>query len=139
VTFLPEADQEFLASKGIVHELLKESVNGSERRGVLFPAFTFTGTLYAGEGAGGLIACNSCDLLVMIADGYPTTKLDSFYTVPRLKRPDSSNPKNADVDTPMFGRTWQFWSRHLDDADWRPGVDSLQTYLSIVRDELRMA
>ena len=73
----------------------------------------------------------------MIPDGYATTKLDSFYTIPRFKRADGHDPQNATVDSALFGKTWQFWSRHLDDNDWRVGIDGLRTFISYIRGELR--
>jgi hypothetical protein len=139
MSFLPEEDQEFLDGKGLQYELLTEKTpEGTERRGVLLPGFAFVGDLRT-RGDGALIACASCDLLVLVPDGYATTKLDSFYTIPRLKRPDGSDPQNANGEPALFAKTWQFWSRHLDDSDWRVGVDGLRTYLSYIRGELRRA
>jgi hypothetical protein len=139
MSFLPEDDQEFLLEKAIKHELLTERApDGKDRNGVLFPAFVFTGDLVAGQN-GSLASCTTCDLLVLIPSGYATTKLDSFYTAPRLKRRDGTDPLNANVDQVLFQKTWQFWSRHLDDTDWRVGKDGLRTFLSYIRNELRSA
>src|SRR5258706_15460795 len=113
MSFLPEEDQEFLAESGIPHQELSEKTpDGSERRGVLFSDFTFNGNMWTPNGAG-LVACGACDLLVVIPGGYSTTKLDSFYTSPRLKRADGVDPQNANTEAALFQRTWQFWSRHL--------------------------
>ena len=139
MSFLPEEDQEFLDASGIKYELLTEKMpDGNDRRGVLFPGFSFGGNLRT-QGNDGLSVCDSCDVLVLVPDGYATTKLDSFYTLPRLKRPDGSDPQNATGDTSLFQKTWQFWSRHLGDNDWRVGIDGLRTYLSYIRVELRRA
>ena len=139
MSFLPEDDQEFLRENGIDHELLKEGMpDGTERRGVLFRNFQFAGNLRTLKD-GALVPCASCDLLVMVPNGYATTKLDSFYTLPRLKRADGGDPQNATVETPLYQKTWQFWSRHLDDSDWRVGKDGLRTFLSYIRNELRVA
>ena len=139
MSFLPEEDQEFLDSNGITHELLTERTpEGTERRGVLFPGFAFVGNLRAAPG-GILTPSEHCDVLVIVPDGYATTKLDSFYTLPRLKRADGSDPQNATGDTALFGKSWQFWSRHLEGTDWRVGTDNLRTYLSYIRAELRAA
>lgn len=139
MSFLPEDDQEFLAQNGIKHELLTERIpDGTERRGVLFSEFTFVGNLWIPKD-GALVSCTTCDLLVLIPSGYATTKLDSFYTLPRLKRTDGSDPLNANTEAMMYQKTWQFWSRHLDDGDWRLGKDGLRTYLSYIRNELRSA
>ena len=139
MSFLPEEDQEFLDGNGIKYELLTEKTpDGAERRGVLFPGFAVVGDLRV-QKDGALAACETCDVLVMVPDGYATTKLDSFYTVPRLKRSDGGDPQAATGDTPLFGKSWQFWSRHLDDKDWRAGTDGLRTYLSYIRAEFRNA
>ena len=134
MSFLPEEDQDFLDGNGI----LTENSGGADRRGVLFPGFAFVGDLRV-QKEGLLVECASCDLLVVIPDGYATTKLDSFCTLPRLKRPDGGDPQAANAEAALFGKAWQFWSRHLDDKEWRVGIDSLRTYLSYIRGELRNA
>ena len=139
MSFLPEEDQEFLDENGIKYqELLENMPNGQERRGVLISSFTFSGNLRTTNG-GSLVKAEACDLLVVIPDGYATTKLDSFYTFPKLKCADGRDPQNATVDSALFGKRWQFWSRHLDDNDWRVGVDGLRTFVSYIRGELRNA
>lgn len=139
MSFLPEEDQEFLDGNEIKYQLLIEKMpNGAERRGVLFPGFALVGNLRMQKG-GTWVPCGACDLLVLIPDGYSTSKLDSFYTSPRLKRSDGNDPNRASGETQVFGRSWQFWSRHIDDKEWRVGVDGLRTYLCYVRSELRNA
>jgi hypothetical protein len=78
-------------------------------------------------------------LMILIPKGYSTTKLDSFYTVPHLKRANGSDPNSASGRETIFGREWQFWSRHLTEREWRPGIDGLETYLQYVQVELRGA
>ncbi len=139
MNFLPEDDQQFLKAKELAHELKTERLpDGNERRGVLFPGFRFESNLAAIIDEG-LAACSSCDMIVLIPSGYSTTRLDSFYTSPRLKRLDGGDPHQAAGEQELFGSKWQFWSRHLDDSDWRDGQDGLETFLQYVRDELRKA
>lgn len=139
MSFLPEEDQEFLGENGIKYqELLEKMPNSQERRGVLFSGFSFSSNLRTMNG-GSLVKAEACDLLVVIPDGYSTTKLDSFYTIPKLKSADGRDPQNATVDSVLFGKSWQFWSRHLDNNDWRVGIDSLRTFISYIRGELRNA
>jgi len=139
MSFLPEEDQEFLREKAIKHELLEEKLpDGTYRRAVLFPEFGFSGNLYQ-QKEGGLVACRSCEVVVLIPTGYATTRLDSFYTLPWLKRQDGNNPNAASSETELFARKWQFWSRHLDEKEWREGVDSLRTYLPYIQGELKIA
>src|SRR5260370_7376320 len=84
MSFLPEEDQEFLDSNGIKYELLTEKMpDGAERRGVLFPGFALLGNLRT-QKESALVACESCDLLVVVPTGYATTQPHIFYTLPRL-------------------------------------------------------
>ncbi|MFY9329945.1 MAG: E2/UBC family protein [Georgfuchsia sp.] len=137
--FLPEDDLDYLQGKEINFELQSEAMPDSkERRGVLFKNFKVPRNLLTYEN-GALVLCQTCNLVVLIPDGYATTKLDSFYTSPRLKRVDGTDPDRANGETPLFGRTWQFWSRHLDENDWRVGIDGLGTFLSYIQNELRSA
>lgn len=136
MSFLPEDDVEYLKAKQIPHELKEEKLpNGTERRGVVFPSFAFSGNLQAVDGNGQL----ACDLLILIPTGYATTKLDSFYTRPFLKKPSGSDPQAASGQQDLFGQQWQFWSRHLADGEWRAGQDGLETFLQYVRSELNRA
>ena len=137
---LPEEDQEYLRDKGISYELLVEQgPDGNERHGVHFPDFKTPASLRVRKEDGGLVVCESCELLVIIPSGYATTKLDSFHTIPYLKRPDGTDPQTASGVPTLFGRPWQFWSRHLLDTEWRVGVDGLSTYLNYIHNELRIA
>jgi hypothetical protein len=85
------------------------------------------------------LSATKCALLILIPSQYATTKLDSFYTIPHLKRADGSDPQNANNNSPLFKRSWQFWSRHLNNDEWRVGIDGFETYLQYVRSELRGA
>jgi hypothetical protein len=136
MTFLPEADQEFFQEKNITYELLTESINGTEHRGVLFPVFRFEGNLRTAHD-GNLLPCDSCRVLVLVPNGYSTARLDSFYTAPWLKRPDGNDPHAANSEQTLFQQSWQFWSRHLDEGDWRVGVDGFCTFINYIRGELR--
>lgn len=138
-SFLPEDDQEYLQSKSIKYELRSESLaDGTVRRGVLFPEFSFNGQLYRVTD-GALVPVSNCELLVLIPPGYSTTKLDSFYTFPHLKRVGGVDPDRATGQETLFEQTRQFWSRHLADSEWRQGIDGLDTYLRYVRAELKAA
>ena len=139
MTFLPEDDREELALKAIEYSEIEEPVqNGIVRRAVLFPNFTFEGTLFASD-SGALTPRTQCDLLVVIPAGYARTKLDSFYTRPHLKRHDGAYPNCAKDLQTLFNHSWQFWSRHLTDEEWEKSGRDLITYLHIVRDAFRQA
>ncbi|MFK4380809.1 E2/UBC family protein [Bradyrhizobium sp. USDA 223] len=138
MTFLPEDDVEFLRRKAIPYELKSETPpGGTVRNGIILPDFQFAGNLFTREGEQ-LVSCTTCDLMILIPPQYATTKLDSFYTRPYLKRQDGSDPQNTAIDQELFGAKWQFWSRHLAKDQWRPDIDGLETYLQHVRDALKV-
>jgi hypothetical protein len=135
---LPEDDQEYLATKQLRYELRMEPTGNGERHAIWFPEFQFDGKLYRLVNSA-LELVSVCELLILIPTGYSTTKLDSFYTFPHLKRADGSDPDRATGSEPLFDRPRQFWSRHLGEGEWRPGIDGLETYIQYVRRELRAA
>jgi len=137
---LPEADREYLSGKGYNHHFLAAEVqpDGSQQKAIVFPDFPFASSLQTMKD-GLLVPCNVTDVMIVIPKGYATTKLDSFYTSARLTRGDGSDPHAASGSVDMFGRSWQFWSRHLDDGDWVEGRDGMDSYLNYVLNELRIA
>jgi hypothetical protein len=137
--FLPEDDRLFLEEKKWEHDERSETVpGGGTRNALVLPTFAFEGDLHERIGEQ-LIRRTSCELLILIPDGYSTTKLDSWYTRPRLYRSNGTTPINTEGTQAMFGVDWQFWSRHLGENEWRAGIDGLETYLQYVRQGLRSA
>lgn len=140
MSFLPEEDRDLLAAKQIPYVEKEEKLpDGTARRGVMFPGFAFQANLFEVNKDGGLKACALCDVLVLIPSGYATTKLDSFYTRPHLKKSTGGDPNCATNVQKMFDMDWQFWSRHLTDEEWNKGAKDLVNYLQIVKDALRSA
>lgn len=139
-TFLPADDREYLSSKGLAFEEASEAVaDGTVRRAVILKGFPCDGLFSrSGDSIQPLAKQATCSVAILVPNGYATTKLDSFYTIPRLCRADGSEPPSTG-SADLFGQSWQFWSRHLADADWRPGLDGLETYLQYVRNELKKA
>lgn len=136
---LPEDDQEFLRDKKLTYELRSETLpDGSVRNCIVFPGFKHKAPLLHLEN-GKLVQSQECELLVIIPSGYATTRLDSFYTFPHLKRSDGADPDRATGSQIFFNKPFQFWSRHLADTEWRVGIDGLSTYLQYIRAELRKA
>jgi hypothetical protein len=133
--FLPEEDQDFLRDKQITYELLREGSGPDAARGVLFTGFQAPNNLFASDN-GALVPAPVVDLMVPIPKGYAKTRLDSWYVWPRLYLANGQMANRADSETSMFNRTWQFWSRHLADGDWREG-DGFETYLQYIKSGLR--
>ena len=96
---------------------------------VIIPAF--------GLGAGFDQA--QADLLLRLAPGYPDVPPDMWWFSPSVRRADGAEIPATQAIEHHFGRPWQRWSRHLTPGQWRSGVDCLESYIAIVRNELRAA
>lgn len=136
VNFLPEDDQDFLRLKAIAHRLLSDGDGPDARRAVEFPGFQLPPNLCQRQN-GALVPGGTATLMVLIPRGYAKTRLDSWYVKPNLFLPCGGLIDCASSEADLFGDTWQFWSRHLTDDEWRPDVDGLETYLQYIRSGLR--
>ena len=76
------------------------------------------------------------DLLILLPAGYPNAKPDMFWTTPDVKLQSGVWPKASDVHENKLGKSWQRWSRHFPNDQWRAGVDNLRSYLAAIRTEL---
>lgn len=74
------------------------------------------------------------DVLVKIPPGYPLAPIDMFWVSPQVRLANGTLPPAADHHETHEGRQWQRFSRHL--KGWRPGVDSLASFLGIALQEL---
>lgn len=79
------------------------------------------------------------DLLLRLSPGYPDIAPDMWWFDPPVLRGDGRPFPQTQVEEAHLGRKWQRWSRHFDGAQWRPGVDSLESYLALVRSEFSEA
>jgi len=79
------------------------------------------------------------DLLLRLSPGYPDVHPDMWWFEPHVVRVDGRPIPATDAREHYLGRTWQRWSRHLNPGQWRAGIDSLESYLSLVRSELKSA
>ena len=71
------------------------------------------------------------DLCLMLSFGFPETQPDMFWADPAVTlhgRP----PSATEVTQQIVGRIWQRFSRHLAAGAWRPGVDNLQSWISMI-------
>lgn len=136
-SFLPEDDQDFLQLKGIKHALHEEDLPGGEkRRGIEFLEFPLPPNLYIRQESK-LVAGATVSVLVLIPKGYAKTKLDSWYIYPAVFLEGGQTANCANGESDLFGRKWQFWSRHLTDGEWRADIDGLETYFHYIHGELR--
>jgi hypothetical protein len=79
------------------------------------------------------------DLLLRLPGGFPDASPDMFWCSPPVRFADGSLPPAADVTENHLGRPWQRFSRHLAAGTWRPGIDSLGTYVALIQRHLTMS
>ena len=122
---LPPIDQDYLQARAPGHAV---SVDGG-MIAIVIPSFLlprgFTATV--------------ADLLLRLAPGYPDMQPDMWWFEPEVRRTDGQVIPATQSQEAYLGRTWQRWSRHLNPGQWRSGVDSLESYLALVRTELEIA
>ena len=78
----------------------------------------------------------SVDLLIRLPPGYPDVSPDMFWTRPVVRLRSGSMPQRAEHNETHGGASWQRWSRHFARGNWRPGIDSLRTYMAALQREL---
>lgn len=122
---LPPPDVKYLADRAIPHSVSREA----NMICVVFPNFALPP---------GLDRPHS-DLLLRLAAGYPDIPPDMWWFDPAVKRADGATIPATNVFEQHLGRQWQRWSRHLQRDQWRSGVDSLESFLALVRRELARA
>ena len=87
--------------------------------------------------SGGGFTPEVTDLMIRIPAQYPMTPLDMWYCDPPIRIAATGQFAHAsEVMEVHLGRTWQRFSRHLN-GGWRPGVDSLRSYLTLIQRELQ--
>jgi hypothetical protein len=122
---LADDDVRFLESQGWRYELQPEGelinliIFGYE----LPPGYTVT----------------HCDLLIRLPGGFPDAPPNMFWLDPPASYPNNSQPPGAEQREQYVGRSWQRWSRHLSNNEWRPGIDNLRSYLRFVRTNVEAA
>jgi len=79
------------------------------------------------------------DLLLRLAPGYPDVPPDMWWFHPAVGRKDGVEIPATQVRENYIGRQWQRWSRHFAQGQWKSGLDSVESYLALVRKELLKA
>ena len=119
---LPEIDNAFLTERGIAHEIVIESGMTC----IVIPQWPLP------EGFDRAAA----DLLVRLRPGYPDVPPDMWWFDPPVQRADGKTLPATDTREHYMGRTWQRWSRHFSGEQWKSGVDCLESYLALIRQDL---
>jgi hypothetical protein len=82
---------------------------------------------------------NTADLLVRLSPGYPDVHPDMWWFDPPVHRFDGGSLPATEVVEWHCGRMWQRWSRHFSHGQWRPGIDGLESYLALIREDIETA
>jgi len=120
---LSESDRSILEELGLTYTVLEEPQPSNAWTAVLFSDYE----LPPGYDR------DKTDLLVRLPPGFPDAAPDNFWIDPPItnKRTRAAPPNTASET--HHGRSWQFFSRHLTAAHWRPGIDDLRTWLNTIR------
>jgi hypothetical protein len=125
MSFLPEPDRHYLASKAIVFE----EVEDGGRKAIILKGYVLPN---------GRFDAAAADILILLPPGYPDVAPDMFYLQPWVKLvPTNKYPNAADQALKFDGKSWQRWSRH--NNDWRPGVDGIWTMIKRIDHALEIA
>ena len=77
------------------------------------------------------------DLLVRLSPGYPDLAPDMWWFDPEVLRADGQQLPATSVYETYLGRRWQRWSRHFNGNQWKAGIDCLESYLALIRQDLK--
>ncbi|MEZ2370962.1 E2/UBC family protein [Arthrobacter sp. RCC_34] len=78
------------------------------------------------------------DLLVRLPPGFPDAAPDMFWVNPEIRlAATGAYAPASEVPEQYLGRIWQRFSRHLAPGTWRPGIDSLETWMAAIAQLLR--
>ena len=119
---LPDSDAGYLTDRGLPHQVTVEG----KMICLVFPAWP----LPPGYDRA------SADLLVRLPAGYPDVPPDMWWFDPAIRLADGRTAQATEATERHLGRTWQRWSRHFPPGQWKSGVDSLQSFLALIRREL---
>ena len=78
----------------------------------------------------------TANLLLRLAPGYPDIPPDMWWFNPAICRSDGQPIPATQVTEVHLGQQWQRWSRHFMQGQWKPGLDSLESYIALVKREL---
>lgn len=76
------------------------------------------------------------DLLLRLSPGYPDVAPDMWWFDPPAKLSNGGGVQATDSIEQYLGRSWQRWSRHFQPGQWQSGIDSLESFFALIRNEL---
>lgn len=119
---LPETDTTYLAERNIDHEVVID--------GGMTCVIVHAWALPAGFDR------DSADLMVRLSPGYPDVNPDMWWFDPAVRLAGGQDLPATQVVEQYMGRSWQRWSRHLNTGHWRSGIDGLESYFALIRQDL---
>lgn len=119
---LPPSDITCLAERGIEYSVSAEA----NMTCVVFPGYK----LPSGYNRA------TSDLLLRLQPGFPDVPPDMWWFNPAIRLADGRAVQATEVIERHLGKEWQRWSRHFNAGQWRSGVDSLESFLALIRREL---
>lgn len=119
---LPQSDIACLAERAIQYSVSMEA----NMTCIVFPGYK----LPAGYNTA------AADLLLRLQPGFPDVPPDMWWFNPAIRLADGRVVQATEVTERHLGRDWQRWSRHFGAGQWRSGIDSLESFLALIRKEL---
>jgi hypothetical protein len=119
---IPQSDLASLTERGLHFQVSEES----NMTCIVFPNYR----LPAG--------CTNAqsDLMIRLSPGYPDVPPDMWWFSPPVQLSSGKAIEATQVIERHLGRDWQRWSRHFNGGQWRPGIDSLESFLALVHREV---
>jgi hypothetical protein len=78
----------------------------------------------------------AASLLLRLNPGFPDVPPDMWWFDPPVRRTDGVIVPATEHQETHLGKTWQRWSRHLNQGQWRSGIDRLENFVGLIRSEL---
>jgi hypothetical protein len=119
---LPQADIAYLAERGIKYSVTLES--------------NMTCVVFEGYQLPPGYDPPRSDLLLRLSPGYPDVAPDMWWFGPAARLANGTAIPQTDSVEHYLGRSWQRWSRHFSAGQWKSGIDSLESFLALIREEL---
>ena len=79
---------------------------------------------------------DSSELLLRLQPGYPDVAPDMWWFSPPVHLANGEKLPATDAVEVHLGREWQRWSRHFNNGQWKSGIDGIESFLALIRQEL---
>ena len=119
---LPQSDIAYLNERGIAHEIATES----DMTCIVIPEWPLPSGFDR----------DAADLLVRLSPGYPDVPPDMWWFSPAVHLANGTSLPATNAVGTYLGRRWQRWSRHFRNGQWQSGVDGLENFLALIRQDL---